>query len=90
MSDDDAEQLTSADIFGDVLAEVEAEARSSKPGSRSRKPSPPARDIERKLEETLSGVIPGAGKRKRRDPAPARETARPQRRRPAPSVSEID
>ena len=48
MSDDD-EQLTSADIFGEVLAEVEAEAqRKRRP---PREPEKPLEDIERKLEE---------------------------------------
>ena len=62
----DAEQLTSADIFGDVLAEVEAEAMTTEPESKESKRSASMRDIERKLEETLSGVIPTTfGKAKR-------------------------
>ncbi len=88
----EAEQLTSADIFGDVLAEVEAEARSTKPATEARKPSLPMADIERRLEETLSGVIPLAGKGKR--PATARGPGSPgrvRRRRPeAQTEAEID
>ncbi len=90
MSDDDAEQLTSADIFGDMLAEVEAEARGSKPASRSRKASPPTGDIERKLEETLSGVIPSAGKKRRAQSPSAEAPAKSRRRRAASTESEID
>ena len=50
-----SEQLTSADIFGDVLAEVEAEAGRDEPTAET---AGPMEDIERRLEETLSGVIP--------------------------------
>jgi serine/threonine protein kinase/DNA-binding response OmpR family regulator len=84
----DSQQLTSADIFGDVLAEVEAEARRAK-GKRRREAKGGTDDeLERKLEETLSGVIPSSGKRRR--PAPtgaakpaARGPAKKARRRPA-------
>ena len=45
-------QLTSQDLFGDLLAEVEEEA------SRPVRPAPSrAVDLDRKLEETLSGVL---------------------------------
>ncbi len=58
------QQLTSADIFGDVLAEVEAEAQREKDARRARTRTrrTQAEEIERKLEETLSGVIPGSGR----------------------------
>ncbi len=75
----DSEQLTSADIFGDVLAEVEAEAearRSKAAAPEVRQPERPMDDIERKLEETLAGVIPLAGKSKR--PSGARKDRRPE------------
>ncbi len=50
-------QLTSAEIFGDVLAEVEAEAeRARKARARSRSKQAD-NEIERRLEETLSGVL---------------------------------
>ncbi|MEM9554936.1 MAG: protein kinase [Acidobacteriota bacterium] len=97
-------QLTSADIFGDVLAEVEAEASRSEvpkrtepprleptpptpPAAEARRPTKPKpasdhADIDRKLEETLSGVMPEL----------LRDTARrkPKRKPIAPSVDEID
>jgi len=87
-TESDSRQLTSADIFGDVLAEVEAEARRAK-GKRRREAKERADDdLERKLEETLSGVIPSGGQRKRPAPAgatkpPSRAPARKPRRRPA-------
>ncbi len=87
---DDSERLTSADIFGDMLAEVESEVRRSGTAPGARKPSRPMKDIERRLEETLSGVIPIVGKGKRPDVARApgqREEAR--KRRPAVNT-EID
>ena len=66
-----AVMLTSHDIFGDVLAEVEADEPAPAP-----KPAPPAPkpsfddEMNRKLEQTLSGVfgLPAAEKPK---PAPA-------------------
>src|SRR5688572_16427111 len=53
------EQLTSQDLFGDLLAEVEAEVTRSAPPPRA---AARGDDMERKLEQTLSGVmrIPGA------------------------------
>lgn len=47
-------QLTSADIFGDVLAEVEAEAQKSAASRRAASRD----DVNKKLEETLAGVFP--------------------------------
>ncbi len=86
-----SEHLTSDDIFGEVLAEVEAEARGSKSAPRARRPAPPMGDIERKLEETLSGVIPSVGKKKRPGSTPAESQGRPRRRRPVqPTEAEID
>ncbi len=84
----DTEQLTSADIFGDMLAEVEAEARSARPAAAARKPSLPLQDIERRLEETLSGVLPTAGKGKRARPG-RREKGR-KRQPELPTDTEID
>jgi CheY-like chemotaxis protein len=61
--------LTSADIFGDVLAEVEADSAAEAPLTAPPAPAaPPLRptrrdddEINRKLEQTLSGVFgPGA------------------------------
>ena len=49
-------QLTSAEIFGDVLAEVEAEALRARQ-VRSQSKAKRDDDIERRLEETLSGVL---------------------------------
>ena len=51
----DGRQLTSADIFGDVLAEVEAEAQREKNARRARARTRRADEIERKLEETPNG-----------------------------------
>ena len=72
-SSETAQQLTSEDIFGDVLAEVEAEAKRTRPKRpRAQKSSD---DINRKLEETLSGVFLDAPPPKRREPtAPARKS----------------
>ncbi len=92
------QQLTSADIFGDVLAEVEAEA------SRSRRAASKARlrasndEIERKLEETLSGVFPVGNKPHTSPPASsgpprpgqAPTSGRPKRRADLPTDREID
>jgi serine/threonine protein kinase/DNA-binding NarL/FixJ family response regulator len=73
-------QLTSADIFGDVLAEVEAEAQRTQIPSQTKKtPSLTSSDIDRKLEETLSGVL-ATGDRLVRPTAPRPPV-------PAPSAS---
>ncbi len=88
----EAEQLTSADIFGDMLAEVEAEARSTRPATAARKPSLPMEDIERRLEETLSGVIAigGKGKRSGAARAPEQRDKTSKRRPELPTDTEID
>ncbi len=87
MGNADSEQLTSEDIFGDVLAEVEAGTAGT-----ARKPSRPMADIERRLEETLSGVIPTSGKERR--PAQRRKAGKrrgePRKRRPEQPGTEID
>ncbi len=67
-------QLTSADIFGDVLAEVEAEAQKSAASRRAASRD----DVNKKLEETLAGVFPMADR-----PRPAAPAAVP----PCPSPS---
>ena len=88
MSSSAAEQLTSEDIFGDVLAEVEAGAPDSR--STDRKSAMPMAEIERRLEETLSGVIPTGRDRRpggERSPEP-RGKAR--KRRPELPDTEID
>jgi TonB family protein len=52
-------QLTSQELFGDVLAEVEREVAAQAPSSRSPAPRGPSGldEVERQLEETLSGVL---------------------------------
>lgn len=78
-------QLTSADIFGDVLAEVEAEAQAV--DARRRRTRSDNSDIDRKLEETLSGFFPD----KLREAAPPpQQPAKPKRRRDVPSADEIE
>ncbi|HWM93477.1 MAG TPA: protein kinase [Thermoanaerobaculia bacterium] len=80
--------LTSADIFGDVLAEVEADSAtplttplttpSASPAAPP--PRPPRRDddeINRKLEQTLSGVFGLGGEPKPKPPAAPGPTAAP-------------
>ena len=80
-------QLTSADIFGDVLAEVEAEAQANE--GRRRRPRSDHSDIDRKLEETLSGFFPD--KLRAQTPEPAAPAApKPKRRRDVPSADEIE
>src|SRR5688500_6930410 len=73
------EQLTSQDLFGDLLAEVEAEVTRSAPPPRA---AARGDDMERKLEQTLSGVmrIPGA---KPSAPAAAPREAAPATSAPA-------
>ena len=92
------QQLTSADIFGDVLAEVEAEAtRARRAASKARKRTSKD-EIERKLEETLSGVLLSDLKPRRsaeRSDAPKPTTsstaqARPKRKEELPTEREID
>lgn len=99
----DGQQLTSADIFGDLLAEVEDDAKKPVAPAARRTPSPPSEDLERKLEETLSGVIDfGASRRQKKlaaspvgpsepaaPPAPSR-TAKASGRAASSSTSEVD
>jgi TonB family protein len=83
------QKLTSQDIFGDVLAEVEsgAPARPAAPPAVSPSPAPPApavpkpapppaadEEIQRRLEKTLSGVL-GPEARPRAAGAPAAPAA---------------
>lgn len=58
------QQLTSAEIFGDVLAEVEAEATKARRAASKERRRAASDEIERKLEETLSGVFPVGDKLK--------------------------
>src|SRR3954447_11886472 len=73
------QKLTSKDIFGDVLAEVEGDMppRPVIAPPRAAPPPPPAADVQRRLEETLSGVL---GTELKPKPAPA---APPRRAEPA-------
>src|SRR5947199_2514584 len=54
------QKLTSKDIFGDVLAEVEGDLPPRPviaPPRATPPPAPPATDVQRRLEDTLSGVL---------------------------------
>jgi serine/threonine protein kinase/CheY-like chemotaxis protein len=112
----DEPKLTSRDIFGDLVAEVEREARGSSPRPAAPPPKPPASptatgapaaptprpparsrsiddDLERKLEQTLSGVL-GPAARKPAAPRPPVAQAPapgapvpPQAPKPAPKPS---
>ena len=75
-------KLTSQDIFGDVLAEVEG-GLAAPPSSPT--PKPPAADdeMQRRLEKTLSGILPGS------EPKP-RPPAAPPPRRPEPASDNVD
>jgi serine/threonine protein kinase/CheY-like chemotaxis protein len=86
--------LTSADIFGDVLAEVEADLPAAPPAAPRPAPAPqtapprpaPRRDddeINRKLEQTLSGVFGTAGDKPR--PAAPPKPAPPAAAAPTPA-----
>jgi hypothetical protein len=94
----DEPKLTSQDIFGDLVAEVEREARESSP---RRAPSPPPKppttpaapsapgprppaaprsiddDLERKLEQTVSGVLGPSARRSAASRPPATPPAAP-------------
>ncbi|HXT50435.1 MAG TPA: protein kinase, partial [Thermoanaerobaculia bacterium] len=65
-------QLTSQDLFGDLLAEVEEEAaRPAKPA-----PARPATsDVEKQLAQTLSGMLEGTRTKPSKPPAPRPPTA---------------
>ncbi len=75
------ERFSSLDIFGDVLAEVESEPAQAQPVAPSvaapRVPAPraqaPTGDVERQLEQTLSGVLGAEPKTVK----PAAPTSRP-------------
>ncbi|HEY4587606.1 MAG TPA: hypothetical protein VII86_00175, partial [Thermoanaerobaculia bacterium] len=74
------QKLTSKDIFGDVLAEVEGDMPPRPviaPPRATPPPPPPTADVQRRLEETLSGLLGGEPKPK---PAPAAPAAAPPRR----------
>ncbi|HSL84534.1 MAG TPA: hypothetical protein VLF66_17305, partial [Thermoanaerobaculia bacterium] len=85
-------KLTSEDIFGDLVAEVESEAREfpARPAAAAGPAARPGRggddDIERKLEQTLSGVL-GRGT-KPKPAAPARPA--PQAPPPARAADDLD
>ncbi|MFL6232396.1 MAG: hypothetical protein ACJ76N_04625, partial [Thermoanaerobaculia bacterium] len=81
------QKLTSQDIFGDVLAEVEGDMppRPVIAPPRAAPPPPPASgDVQRRLEETLSGML-GVEPR----PKPAAPAAAPPRRA-APAGGDVD
>ncbi|HZF11202.1 MAG TPA: TonB family protein [Thermoanaerobaculia bacterium] len=66
-------KLTSRDIFGDMLAEVESEVTGGPPKAPPRpaapRPAPPRDDeMQRKLEQTLSGVLGAAAPPRRPTP----------------------
>lgn len=68
----EAEQkrLTSHELFGDLLAEVEGEAAAaSQPAKAASTAASGARELEQRLEKTLSGMI------KEERPAPAKRTS---------------
>ncbi len=63
-------QLSSQDIFGDVLAEIEQESPESAPRAKSA----PRGDVSQRLEETLAGVMPTkAGRPRQAAKAPSSE-----------------
>lgn len=61
----DGDRLSSEDIFGDVLAEIEDGPPASSPAPQ--RPATPTGDIGKRLEQTLAGVLPES----RRAPKPA-------------------
>src|SRR5262245_42178186 len=81
-------KLTSQDIFGDVLAEVESDlARSAAAPAAPPKAAPAAGDdeVQRRLEQTVSGVLRSEPK-----PRPAAPPPPPPPRRPEPAANNID
>jgi TonB family protein len=80
------QKLTSKDIFGDVLAEVEGDLppRPVIAPPRAAAPPPPAADVQRRLEETLSGVLGVEPKPKPASPTPAAP------RRAEPAGGDVD
>ena len=88
-------KLTSRDIFGDMLAEVEKEVAAT-PGQATANQAAAARrdqELNRKLEQTLSGVL-GFGAPQRPKPAapapPAPATGASPPKRPAEAGDELD
>ncbi len=95
-------KLTSAEIFGDLLAELRQEPAAEARPAAARSVED---DVKRKLEETLSGLVEGSAKKPAREPAPAATApagpaappptsaapaAPPRRPAPAPGQSEVD
>jgi TonB family protein len=98
------QMLTSHDIFGDVLAEVESDlpprpviapprgaAPSPPPAAAPPRPSPAAsnEDVQRRLEKTLSGML-GTEPRPRPAAPPAASLAAPPPRRAEPAGDNVD
>lgn len=87
-------KLTSQDIFGDVLAEVESDLKRTAGPPRAPaaapKPTPPAADdeMQRRLEQTLSGVM--KTEPKPRPAAPAPPPPAPPRRSEPPAAANVD
>ncbi len=73
-------QLTSQDLFGDLLAEVEEEAR---PKPRPAAARPATSDIDKQLQQTLSGMLEGT----RTKPRPATGAVPPTRPATAPTAT---
>ncbi len=87
------QKLTSQDIFGDVLAEVEGDQPPrpviAPPRATPPPPPPPAADVQRRLEETLSGVLGVEPRPKPAPPSPAAAPAAPPRRA-EPAAGDVD
>jgi len=93
-------KLTSADIFGDVLAEVEgdepprpviAPPRQQQPAAARPAAPPPApeEDVQRRLEKTLSGMLTPEPRPRPATPATPQAPAAPQRR-PEAAADNVD
>ncbi|HEV8237795.1 MAG TPA: TonB family protein [Thermoanaerobaculia bacterium] len=67
-------QLTSQDLFGDLLAEVEEEAARPKPKPAAR---PATADIDKQLQQTLSGMLDSTRTKPAAKPAGARPPTAP-------------
>ncbi|HYX24338.1 MAG TPA: TonB family protein [Thermoanaerobaculia bacterium] len=84
-------KLTSQDIFGDVLAEVEGPA-APRPAVAAARPAPPPApaddEMQRRLEKTLSGMLTPDPKPRPAAPAPA--AAPPPPRRSEPAADNVD
>jgi TonB family protein len=91
---DEDDTFTSAQIFGDVLGEVgggKTERPSAPPAAAT--PSRAGAELDRRLEETLSGIIPTGGTRRRTEvlaaapaPVPPAPPAAPAPPPPAPPL----